>query len=176
MEVSADAPIKLDGKLDEAVWAEAKPTAMFVNTMTGDAADFKVSAKAAWDAKNLYVAFDVADDYLKSTFTKDDEHLWEQDAIEIMIDPDGDEKNYFELQVSPAGKVFDTRYDSRRVPTALRAHGLQLRTQERRRSARQAQRRRCRRGLHGGDRDPLDARSRWAIPSTSHPRPAIPGA
>jgi hypothetical protein len=33
-----------------------------------------------------------------------------------MIDPDGDEKNYFELQVSPAGKVFDTRYDSRRVP------------------------------------------------------------
>jgi len=116
VEVPASAPLKLDGKLDEAVWAEAKPTTMFVNTMTGDAAEFKVHAKSAWDAQNLYVAFDVSDDYLKSTFTKDDEHLWEQDCVELMIDPDGDEKNYFELQVSPAGKVFDTRYDSRRVP------------------------------------------------------------
>ncbi|MFT3921082.1 MAG: carbohydrate-binding family 9-like protein [Myxococcales bacterium] len=116
VEVPASAPVKLDGKLDESIWSEAKPTALFVNTMTGDAADFPVTAKAAWDAQNLYVAFDVADDYLKSTFTKDDDHLWEQDTVELMIDPDGDEKNYFELQVSPAGKVFDTRYDSRRVP------------------------------------------------------------
>ncbi len=115
-EQGKSAAIKLDGKLDEAVWAEAQPTALFVNTMTGDAADFKVTAKAAWDAQHLYVAFDVEDDYLKSTFTGDDDHLWEQDTVELMIDPDGDEKNYFELQVSPAGKVFDTRYDSRRVP------------------------------------------------------------
>ena len=33
-----------------------------------------------------------------------------------MIDPSGDGKNYFEIQVSPRGVVFDTRYDSRRVP------------------------------------------------------------
>jgi hypothetical protein len=108
--------IKLDGKLDEPVWAAAKPTALFVNTLKGDAAEFPVTAKAVWDAANLYVAFDVTDDYLKSTFTSNDDHLWEQDCVELMIDPDGDEKNYFELQVSPAGKSFDTRYDSRRVP------------------------------------------------------------
>lgn len=108
--------IKLDGKLDEPAWAEAKPTAFFVNTMTGSPADLKVTAKALWDAENVYVAFDVADDYLKSTFEKDDDHLWEQDCVELMFNPDGDGKNYFELQVSPAGKSFDTRYDTRRQP------------------------------------------------------------
>jgi Carbohydrate family 9 binding domain-like len=58
----------------------------------------------------------VADDFLKSTFTKDDEHLWEQDCVEIMLDPGGDGKDYVEVQVSPANKHFDTKYDSRRVP------------------------------------------------------------
>ena len=33
-----------------------------------------------------------------------------------MLDPDGDGLNYFEMQVSPRGIVFDTRYDRRRRP------------------------------------------------------------
>ncbi len=108
--------IKLDGKLDEDVWQRTQTTAAFVNTMNGNQAAFQVTAKTAWDKDNLYVAFDVADDFLKSTFTKHDEHLWEQDCVEIMLDPDGDEKNYFELQVSPQGVSFDTHYATRRVP------------------------------------------------------------
>ncbi|MBW2403944.1 MAG: carbohydrate-binding family 9-like protein, partial [Deltaproteobacteria bacterium] len=38
------------------------------------------------------------------------------DCVELMIDPTGDGKNYFEIQVSPRGVVFDTRYDSPRFP------------------------------------------------------------
>ena len=108
--------IKLDGKLDEAVWKDAATTNALVNTMTGAPAEPKVQVKSAWDDKNLYVAFDVADTFLKSTFEKNDDHLWEQDCVEIMLDPDGDGKNYFELQVSPQNKSFDTRYESRRQP------------------------------------------------------------
>jgi hypothetical protein len=112
----AKGPIKLDGKLDEAVWKDAASTNALVNTMTGAPAEPKVQVKSAWDAKNLYVAFEVADPFLKSTFANNDDHLWEQDCVEIMLDPDGDGKNYFELQVSPQNKWFDTRYDSRRQP------------------------------------------------------------
>lgn len=112
----ADKPIKLDGKLDEAAWATAVATPSFVNTLTGAAAEPTVTVKTLWDDKNLYVAFDVADDFLKSTFTNNDDHLWEQDAVEIMVDPDGDSKNYFELQVAPSNKSFDTRYETRRLP------------------------------------------------------------
>jgi hypothetical protein len=109
-------PITLDGKLDEPVWADAARSSAFVNTISGGHAEPEASVRAAWDDKNLYVAFEVADDYLHSTFTADGEHLWEQDCVEIMLDPGGDGKDYVEVQVSPANKHFDTKYDTRRVP------------------------------------------------------------
>lgn len=108
--------IKLDGKLDESDWAATETSSTFVNTMTGASAAFKANVRVLYDADSLYLGYSVEDDLLKSTFEKDDDHLWEQDCVELMIDPDGDAKNYFEAQVAPTGRVFDTRYDTRRQP------------------------------------------------------------
>lgn len=69
-----------------------------------------------WDDQFLYIAYEVNDRFLKSTYRNQDDHLWEQDAVELMFDPGGDGKNYYELQVSPTGNTFDTQYDSRRQP------------------------------------------------------------
>ena len=89
----APAPLKLDGKLDEADWKAAQPTGPFVQHDDRRAGQLRRAARACSTTQtNLYVAFDVADDYLKSTFSKNDDHLWEQDAVELMIDPDGDEQ------------------------------------------------------------------------------------
>ena len=110
------APLVIDGKIDDAEWAATQPSEGFVQTMTGAKGAFAAHVRVAYDAQNLYCAFDVADDYLKSTFTQPDDHLWEQDAVEIMLDPDGDGRNYFEIQASTGGVVFDTRYDTRRRP------------------------------------------------------------
>ena len=108
--------ILLDGKLSEADWAAAQLAGPFVSTMRGDKGEFQANAKVLYDAEQLYIGFQVADDLLRSSFSKKDEHLWEQDCVEVMFDPDGDGQNYFELQVSPAGVSFDTRYDTRRQP------------------------------------------------------------
>lgn len=108
--------IKLDGKLDESDWAQTERSAPFVATMTGANAAFKADVRVLYDAERLYLGYSVEDDLLKSSFQKDDDHLWEQDCVELMIDPDGDGKNYFEAQVAPTGRVFDTRYDTRRSP------------------------------------------------------------
>lgn len=112
----ATTPIKIDGKLDESDWKQTETSSAFVNTMTGAPAAFKADVRVVYDAEQLYLGYTVEDDYLKSTFEKDDDHLWEQDCVELMIDPDGDGKNYFEAQVAPTGRVFDTRYDERRKP------------------------------------------------------------
>lgn len=109
-------PLQLDGRLDEADWGDATSTGPFVNTMRGSEGSFGTEARVAYDERALYIAFEVEDDLLKSDFTTHDAHLWEQDCVEVMLDPDGDGKNYFELQVSPRGVTFDTRYDSRRRP------------------------------------------------------------
>jgi hypothetical protein len=111
--------ITLDGRLDEPAWARTPSTGAFVDTMSGARASFGAQAKVLWDDENLYVGFEVEDDYLKSSFRNRDDHLWEQDCVEIMVDPDGDGRNYFELQVSPRNVAFDTRYDSRRVPQPI---------------------------------------------------------
>jgi hypothetical protein len=109
-------PVQLDGKLDEPAWATTGATGPLVNTLTGGEGSFVASARVLHDASNLYIAFEVKDELLKCRFAARDDHLWEEDAVEVMLDPDGDGKNYFELQVSPTGLVFDTRYDSRRKP------------------------------------------------------------
>jgi hypothetical protein len=114
--VGTGTTIIINGKLDEKDWNEAQSSGPFVQTMTGATGSFAASVRVLYDDKHLYVGYQVADDYLKSSFKQQDDHLWEQDAVELMLDPDGDGKNYFEIQVSPTGLVFDTRYDSRRLP------------------------------------------------------------
>jgi hypothetical protein len=101
-------PIKIDGKLDEAVWKDAPTTGLFVNTMTGAPAAHKTEAKILWDAQNVYFAFENADTDVWSTLTKRDDKLWTQEVVELMIDADRNGKSYIELQVAPNGTLFDT--------------------------------------------------------------------
>jgi hypothetical protein len=103
-----DKPIKIDGKLDEAAWKDAPSTGPFVNTMTGAPSEVGTEARMLWDDKYLYVAFESADTDVWSSLGKRDDKLWTQEAVELMIDADGDGKGYIELQVAPNGNVFDT--------------------------------------------------------------------
>lgn len=100
--------ITLDGKLDEPAWGEAQSTGPFVGTMDGAAASQGASAKALWDAENLYVAFDFQDSDVWGSFEKHDDKLWTQEAAELFIDADGDQRTYVELQVSPRNVTFDS--------------------------------------------------------------------
>jgi hypothetical protein len=114
--VRAPEPPRLDGSLLDPVWKAAQRTRPFVETKNGGPAAFEASAKLLWDVRYLYLGIEVQDALLIANETDHDGHLWEQDCVEVMIDPDGDGRGYFEIQVSPRGVVFDTRYDARRVP------------------------------------------------------------
>jgi len=103
-----DKPLKIDGKLDEQAWKDAPSSGAFVNTMTGAPSEISTEAKLLWDDKFLYIAFQNADTDVWSSLTKRDDKLWTQEAVELMIDADGNGKGYVELQVAPNGTVFDT--------------------------------------------------------------------
>jgi hypothetical protein len=112
--------INADGRLDEPAWNNAARTGALVNTATGDPAtgtDARATARMLWDDTNLYIAFEVSDENLVDPSANRDDHLWEHDAVEVMIDPDGDGQNYYEFQVSPRNQRFDTRYDRPRQPS-----------------------------------------------------------
>ncbi len=106
---------KIDGEFDnEAAWKNAVSLGAFVNTMKGTSVKQRTDVKVMWDDTNLYVAFHAQDENLISQYEKHDDELWHEDAFEMFLDPKGDKRDYYELQVSPKGVVFDSYLPSYR--------------------------------------------------------------
>jgi hypothetical protein len=121
--VPVGSSVTIDGKLDEAAWARAGSTPELVNPRTGDAdpaAPVSGSVKLLYDDEALYAGFDVFDSDLRGGFDPKarDPQLWTRDTVELMIDPDGDGDNvdYYEIQVSPQNLVFDSEFDGYNSP------------------------------------------------------------
>lgn len=100
------APIHVDGKLDEPVWAEAA-VADFVSNADGSAAPVKTEARLLYDDTYLYVSFRCADENAWATMKRRDAHLWEEEVAEIFLQPDPAKPSYIELEVNPLGTMLD---------------------------------------------------------------------
>ena len=114
--------ITIDGRLDEPAWRDAKGTGPFVDVGSGrdTTAQPSGNARLLWDDQFLYAGFEVSDRRVHGGWPQGakDPHLWEKDTVEIMIDPDGDgdNKDYYEIQINPQNLVFDTQYDDYNAP------------------------------------------------------------
>ncbi|HEY5376714.1 MAG TPA: carbohydrate-binding family 9-like protein [Polyangiaceae bacterium] len=115
--------IKLDGKLDEPAWQSAATTGPLVDVGTGEVnktSKVNGDVKVLWSEEGMYVGFSVADTDIIGGFKKDekDPHLWTKDTVEIMVDPegDGDNKDYYEIQINPQNLVFDSQFDDYNQP------------------------------------------------------------
>jgi len=118
-------PVQIDGVLDEPVWEQAFQTMGPFFTPDGKEVPQAHQTRVAvtFDPEHLYIAFDVKDTDLVSPYTTRDSTLWTldnnrgaSDVVEVFLDPDGNGKNYIELQVSPANVVFDALFTSHRTP------------------------------------------------------------
>ncbi|HWO14981.1 MAG TPA: carbohydrate-binding family 9-like protein, partial [Polyangiaceae bacterium] len=115
--------LRIDGVLDEAAWKNAADTGAFVDVKTGspdEDSPVQGSAKLLWDDKGLIVGATIKDDQVEGGFDKGkpDPHLWTKDCLEIMVDPegDGDNQNYYEIQINPQNLVFDSQFDDYNKP------------------------------------------------------------
>ncbi len=120
----APGAIVIDGHADEAAWKGAASTALFVNPGSGKpapASRVNAVARLLWDDARLYVTATVYDDAAATPFSRDavDPHIWERaSGVELMLQPGdrGDNRDYYEIQVDPAGAVWDTRFDDYNQP------------------------------------------------------------
>lgn len=119
-----DSSLTLDGLLNKPAWAAADTTPLFVNTNGQTVNNPTTLAKVLWDSNYLYVAFDCQDPDIWATYTQHDDPLYKEEAVEIMIDADGSQSTYTELQVNAAGTIFDAYWPERRkdVDMAFDAH------------------------------------------------------
>jgi hypothetical protein len=106
-------PIKIDGLLDDAAWHDVAWTEDFIDIegTRKPAPPLRTRAKLAWDDGNLYVAAEMAEPRVWATMTKRDEPLYREQAFELFLDPDGDGRNYLELEVNPLNTAYDLIMD-----------------------------------------------------------------
>lgn len=62
---------------------------------------------ALWDDCGLWLRFEADDTNPWYRYTRHDDPIWEEEVVEIFIDPDGDGRDYVEIEISPANVVTD---------------------------------------------------------------------
>jgi Carbohydrate family 9 binding domain-like len=103
MPVGAPAGPLIDA--DAPIWAEAR-------VIEWGHERYRTSFRALWDPLALHVRFDAVDGSPWHTMSARDEHIWEEEVVEIFLDADGSGRNYAEVEISPANVVCDLRVDT----------------------------------------------------------------
>jgi hypothetical protein len=107
--------IEVDGELEEADWRAAPQTRVWVHPNTGDTVDgLRTQGRVLWDEEALYIGLTAQDTDVWSTITEHDGHLWEEEVLELYLDPLGDGQDYVEIQINPLGTVFDALFPNPR--------------------------------------------------------------
>ena len=103
----AQTPPKLDGKLDDKVWAEATSIQLGL-TAEGTPILNGAIIRMAWDRNNLYVAYDVPDDQIVADRLPRDGRIFERDDVmELFIWPRENQPFYYQIDVNPRGVTYD---------------------------------------------------------------------
>lgn len=101
--------IKIDGLANEPVWQTAPWSNDFVD-IEGDAKplpEYRTRFKMLWDEKALYILAELEEPHIWASLENRDDIIFYDNDFEVFIDPDGDNHNYFELEVNAFGTEFD---------------------------------------------------------------------
>ena len=107
------APLTIDGKLNEADWAQAPATESFVD-ISGEGfptPTWDTKAKMLWDDDYLYIAATLEEPNIIANLTQRDTIIYHDNDFEVFLDPDGDTHNYFEIENNARGVIFDLMLD-----------------------------------------------------------------
>lgn len=104
-----DAPIVIDGKMDENPWVNTSESELFVD-IEGDKKPkplYDTWVKMLWDDEYLYVGAWMEEPHIWATYTKRESVIFHENDFEIFIDPDGDTQNYYEIEVNALNTIWD---------------------------------------------------------------------
>ncbi len=103
------APIRIDGRLDDDEWNDASWTEDFLD-IEGDIRPrprFRTRAKMRWDDQYLYIGAKLEEPHVWATLTKHDSVIFQDNDFEVFIDPDGDNHEYYEIEINALNTEWD---------------------------------------------------------------------
>ena len=100
--------MKIDGVLSDKEWGKTPAAVGFSDVFKPErAVKQPTAAKIMWDDKYLYIAFECADSDIWGTYTKRDDIIYMEEAVETFIDPEGKGRYYWEVDLSPRNIAVD---------------------------------------------------------------------
>lgn len=101
--------IQIDGQINEDAWRAAPWTDDFVDIEGGAKPKprFRTRVKMLWDDNFFYVAAEMEEPHVCATLTKRDAVIFYDNDFEVFIDPNGDNHEYYELEINPLNAVWD---------------------------------------------------------------------
>ena len=123
-------PPAIDGNLSEIAWQSAGRLSPFQNPDGTDTPENPTETFLLWDAENFYVGVKayVSDAYLPHiSQTQQNSPIWEDECIEILIDPNPKTDVYYHLVINPIGAFLDQQVNTPGEPSfQLAPHDVQL--------------------------------------------------
>jgi hypothetical protein len=97
-------PVAAD--VNAAAWQQVAPVALR-DTVAGAAPKQATEVRVAVSGPDLRVLFDCVDNDVWATKTAHDDRLFEEEVVEVFLDPVGDLECYFEIELNPLNAVLD---------------------------------------------------------------------
>ena len=105
-----DPPV-IDGRLDDKTWKSAGKIENFIWADGIRKPHEATEAYLLWDDQNLYIGircYESNMDKIKISNTEKDEEIWDDDNIQIIIDPTPEtETDYYHITINPIGTTYD---------------------------------------------------------------------
>jgi len=120
--VSTDAPITVDGVLDEPFWKEASVGTGFVDMRSHQLATNQSTIRVAFTPTHMYVAMECLDDHpegIVATERREDRVFSGDDWVEVHFDPPHNHRGKYAFFVNPLG----TRADANEGPSGQFNYG-----------------------------------------------------
>ena len=109
---------------EEGPWREASLISDFMQVDGRTQPTIKTQARLLWDDQALYVAFDCEDRNIWGNYTEHNDPIYDEEIVELFLDPWGHGKKYFEFEISPRGVVFAATVENSLTDPPLVTPGL----------------------------------------------------
>lgn len=107
--------LTLTGKLNDPLWQTAKIVPLN-DAITGKPGRFATNMRVLYDDRYLYVGFSCEDDYIWGTVTERDGPIWDEECVELFLNPANTIHQYYEINVSPKNVIYDSVILNNRTP------------------------------------------------------------
>ena len=123
----------VDGKLDDAAWNGVPWTDDFVDIEGSKKPNptYRTRVKMLWDDQYFYIAAELQEPHVWATIKEHDAVIFQDNDFEIFLDPDGDNHDYYEIELNALGTEWDLQLpkpyrDGGKAVNAWEAAGIKL--------------------------------------------------